>query len=89
MADPMAAVYANVNQNLSTTGASLLTPWGMPPGQQVHACESQEPTSPTAASDLSDYPTSAPLSFHCWFMSTFQQAAVLMATNFEVETDKS
>lgn len=58
LTDPMAAVYANVNQNLSPTGASLLTPWGIQPGQQVHASESHEPTSPTAASDISDYPTS-------------------------------
>ncbi len=58
LTDPMAAVYANVNQNLSPTGASLLTPWGMQPGQQVHAPENHQPTSPTATSDIGNYPIS-------------------------------
>lgn len=56
LTDPMAAVYANVNQNLSPTGASLLTPWGMQPGQQVHAPEGHQPTSPPVASDMGNYP---------------------------------
>ncbi|CAL8460743.1 g274 [Coccomyxa elongata] len=56
LTDPMAAVYANVNQNLSPTGASLLTPWGMQPGQQVHAPEGHQPNSPTVASDMGNYP---------------------------------
>lgn len=63
MADPMAAVYANVNQNLSPGDASLLTPWGSPHGQQVHAPESHEPLSPQTPSDISKRPIGKCTSF--------------------------
>jgi hypothetical protein len=46
VADPMAAVFANVNRNL-TGGQSVLNPWGLPAKE-----DAQEPTSPSTPSDF-------------------------------------
>lgn len=46
VADPMAAVFANVNRNL-TGGQSVLNPWGEPIKEG-----GQEPTTPSTPSDF-------------------------------------
>jgi hypothetical protein len=54
MADPMAAVFANVNRNLSG-GASVLNPWGTPvAASDASAGNGQDPASPSTVSDYGE-----------------------------------